>query len=389
MKSFFYLFLINLLLIQGCANSKILPTAAATTPLQAREKIITMEGQATIQKGATLLARKLAFQNAIKKVAVQAGGSVSSSSLLGSTKVVDEWVKDDVYHLQVLSVISSGQSCHSPYRKRILATGFPLVTAGQISANETQDLYSGIPREIGNMLMESGDFIGRNETHTILYSRPDMAPEILDQDEYQESIVMQLAEEYGVRFVLSGVIRDLEVESTEYIRGAGLLAQMKSMMRDFVARRGVAIDVYVHDGFSGAVLFQHRYTDTVLGDVWIPTGYTVGSERFKSTPAGHKISKIIKLASQDIKDLFACYPYVAKVINVENNKIYIASGIQDKLKRGDNLVVYATNVHAGMKESQLIGVIKIEDVQAQYSVGIMEVSSDVRKVKAGDLVKSW
>ncbi|MCK5121598.1 MAG: hypothetical protein KAQ91_06425 [Methylococcales bacterium] len=377
----------SLFFLQACVKP-----VSETTPsdVSVVNQAITVQGQATIKKGAKLLARKQAFRDAIRNVSLEVGSRFSSESILGSTKVVDEWVADNIYHIQVLAVLSEGhQSCNSPYRKRLVATAFPIATSGQVSANETQDLYSGIPREIMNQLMESGDFIGRNETHTVLYSRPDMAPEIINQTEYQDSYVVQLAQENGSQFVLSGVIRDLEVESTEFIRGSGVFSQWKSLMRDFVARRGVSVDVYVHDGSNGALLFQRRYTDTVIGDVWIPSGYTVGSERFKSTPAGHKISKIVQLASKDIRRLFTCHPFSAKVIRVENKKVYIAAGSQDKLKQGDSLVVYAVNLNAGLQTHQIIGVINIQSVQANFSVGEMEVVSDVRRIKAGDLVKSW
>ncbi|MCK4841022.1 MAG: hypothetical protein KAT04_03965 [Methylococcales bacterium] len=383
--SWFFL-LSSLVVVQSCAK----PNNQNFDPANVLTKhAITVQGQANIQNGAKLLARKLAFKDAMRNVSIKAAGQTSNEALLGSTKVVDEWVADGIYHLQVLAVLSEGSSCNSPYRKRIVATAFPSVVSGQITANETQDLYSGIPREMMNILMESGDFIGRNETHTVLFSRPDMAPEIIDETDYQDSAIIRLAQTYGAQFVLSGVIRDLEVESTEYVRGAGVFAQIKSLMRDYVARRGIAIDVYVHDGMSGALLFQQRYTDTVLGDVWIPSGYTVGSERFKATPAGHKISKIIQVASKDVRRLFTCYPFSAKVIKAENGKVFIAAGTQDKLKRGDSLAVYATHANVGMQENKLIGVINIRDVQAEFSVGEMELVSDTRKIKAGDLVKSW
>lgn len=375
----------SLLFFQGCANKPLQDMGLISRP---ESQVITVQGQASIKNGAKLLARKLAFKDAMRKASLQANRT-STEALLGSTKVVDEWVVDNVYHIQVVSVVSEGQYCNAPYRKKLLVTGFPIVTSGQVSANETQDLYSGIPREIMNVLMETGDFIGRNDTHSSLYSRPDMAPELIDETGYQQSIVVDLALEHGVQFVMSGVIRDLEVESTEYIRGSGIFSEVKSMMRDFVARRGVGIDIYVHDGLSGALLFQHRYTDRVIGDVWIPSGYTVGSERFKGTPTGHKISQIIRLASHDVGLAFACYPFSAKVIKVENNKVYIAAGAQNKLKPGDSLVAYASNLNEGMQEQRMIGVINIKNVQAGFSVGEMEVMSDIRQVKAGDLVKSW
>ncbi len=352
-------------------------------------KVITVQGQAEIIKGAKLLARKQAFKQAIRNAAMQSGVSVSNESLLGSTKIVDEWIKNNIYHMQVLTVVSDGVSCNSPYRKRVLVTGFPIVTSGQVNGNESQDLYSGIPREIMNLLMETGRFIGRNKSRTVLYSRPDMAPEMKTVDLYSDSIIVRLAQEEQSHFVLSGVIRDLEVESTDYVRGSGVLSQMKSLMRDFVARRGIGIDVYVHDGNNGALLFQHRYTDSAIGDVWIPAGYTVGSERFKSTPTGHKISNIIRQVSADVDKLFSCYPFSAKVIKVVNNKVFIAAGTQDKLKRGDSLVIYTSNANQGLQSEKLVGVVNITDVQANHSIGQMELESDVRIIKAGDVVKSW
>ncbi len=121
------------------------------------ERVVTVQGQAKIKNGATLLARNQAFKDAMRNAALAAGSQQSSDSLLGSTKVVDEWVANDTYHVQVLSVLTDGLSCVSPYRKKIVVTGFPIVTTGQINGNETQDLYSGIPREIMNHLMEWGD----------------------------------------------------------------------------------------------------------------------------------------------------------------------------------------------------------------------------------------
>ena len=382
------LVLFCLLFLQACSNSVNSGNSDVESELVV-PRTFTVQGQASITNGAKLLARKQAFTNALTHIPSQSGGFYSSEVLLGSTKVVDEWVVDNIYHVQVLAILSEDNTCHSPYRKRLLVTGFPSVVSGQISGNETQDLYSGIPREMMNILMESGAFIGRNETHSILYSYPDMAPEIIDESGFQDPLVVQLAEEYDAQFVISGVIRDMEVESTEYVRGAGAFAQIKSLMRDFIARRGIAIDVYVHDGMTGDLLFQHRYIDRVIGDVWIPTGYSVGSERFKSTPTGNKISKIIQLASKDINDLFSCYPFSAKIHQVDNNNIYIAAGAQDRIKIGDSLVVYSKNPAGGMIDNQLVGVLNIKSVQASFSVGKMELTSDARKVKAGDVVKSW
>ncbi len=380
-----------LLLLQACAG---LSQLSERQPVEKQAKVVTTEGQAVIQNGAMIEARVQAIQAAIRKAVSLGGAEQNPSHLVANTKVVDEWQENDHYHVQIVTVVSNGSFCRPPYKKRIVATAFPLVTTGQISGNESQDLYSGIPREIMNQLMESGDFIGRNQTRTVLYSRPDLAPEIVIDSDYGDSTILDLARQNNSQFVLSGVIRDFEVESTEYVRGAGILAQIKSAVRDVVARRGITIDIYVHDGLGGALLFQHRYSDSILGDVWIPSGYAVGSERFKSTPAGQKISRIIQSASDDIRRVFGCYPFTARVVKIENNQVVIAAGAQDKLKPGDTLVVYAgSRLMQGLgqpgSQKEPIGLLKLESVNAMFASGRMEIPINIRKVKAGDWVKSW
>ncbi len=352
-----------------------------------QQRVLTSEGRSEIVNQATLSARKQAFNAAVRNAARQAGIKDSLQFILAGSKVVDEWIEQGYYHVQLLTVISDDLRCQSPYRKRILATGFPIVTPGQINANESQDIYAGIPREIMNILMESGDFIGRNQTHLKIYQKPERAPEFSEGE--QARLIIRLAEKNQAQYVLSGVIRDLKVESSEYTRGAGVFSQAKAIMRDFVSRRSVGIDIYVHDGVSGALLFQQRYSGSVVGDVWVPYGYTVGSERFKSTPLGNKVSDIIQQASKDIQGLFACYPFMARVTKIKGKRVYLDAGAQQKLKPGDMLSIYSVQQADDFSEQTLIGVVRITDVQAKHAVAEMEVVSDLRRLRIGDLVKSW
>ncbi|MFI3184985.1 MAG: flagella assembly protein FlgT middle domain-containing protein, partial [Methylococcaceae bacterium] len=255
----------------------------------------------------------------------------------------------------------------------------------------------GIPRELNNYLMESGEFIGSNATNINLYPRADLAPEVQDHTAYRPSKVMQLAATNGVQFVLSGVIRDLEVESSEYMRGAGPLAYARSLARDVVARRGLGIDVYVHDGLTGALLFQQRYVDTVLGDVWIPATYTVGSERFNDTSTGEKIAQLIDRASTDIRHALSCYPFATRIIEIRDDKVFIDAGAQERLNVGDQLVVYGSigddlTLDGGLsfigKNKQPVGVLTIRSIMPRYAIGSLEVSARELGVKVGDWVKS-
>lgn len=374
------------ILLSACGNGKqrIEPSAVA-----ARQ--ISVEGSAFIGEGGVEQARREAMDAAIAEASGRLKRNNSAAMLIGDIKVVDEWRDGNVYHVQILAVLSDKQLCASSYRKKIVATGFPIMTADQISGTESQDLYGGIPREINNRLMESGDFIGRNLTHTVLYAKPDMAPDILASTSYYGSSILDIARRQDAQFVLSGVIRDFKIESGEYLRGSGVLAELKAAARDLVGRRSIGIDVYVHDGFTGALLFQHRYSDSILGDVSLPAGYTVGSERFNATPAGHAIDQIIHQASDDIHSLFGCYPFASRVVKVVGNRIVIAAGAQDKVKAGDRFNVYPAissmdGNGAAIMESQ--GVLTITEVSSNSAQGHLDADSQTLRVHPGDWVKS-
>lgn len=387
------LFIVAVLLLQACASVPAKPDSVGEAA-HSDQAVFSAEGQARMLNGNIFQARRKAIETAIRAAAKKSGTKVSNSVLIGNTKIVDEWHENDMYHVQVLAVLSESRFCQSPYRKRIVATAFPVVTPGQISGNESQDLYSGIPREINNLLMESGEFIGHNKTDTVLYSAPDLAPEIQQVDDYFGSSVINLANAAQSQFVLSGVIRDFAVESSEYVRGAGALAQIKAAFRDVVARRGITVDIYVHDGFSGSLLFQHRYSDSIIGDVWIPSGYSVGSERFKSTPAGHKISQILLMASTDIRRIIGCYPFTARVVKIDQDRIVIAAGAQDRIQPDDKMVVFAaSSTTQGLGVSgtnkEAIGLLSIDRVDGVFASGKLEQSGSLRKIRVGDWVKSW
>lgn len=355
-----------------------------------RSRQATVHGSAPIIGADIEQARQAAIDDAITKASLQLRQNKTESLLVSDLKVVDEWQEEGVYHVQVLALSSPHSACQSRFRKRIVATAFPAVHTGHISGSDTQDLYNGIPREITNHLMESGDFIAINLTDTNLYDQPDLAPELPGGVRRADSVVLSIAKQHNAQLLLSGVIRDFKIESTEYVRGSGVLAMVKSAMRDYVARRSIGIDVYVYDGFTGAIVFQRRYTDSILGDVSLPQGYVVGSERFDATPAGHAIGNIVEQASDDIEKMFACYPFAARVDHTENGRIVIAAGARDGIRVGDKMRVYAASDtdRRDLGFTDPIGIMVITDIGPSMAVGQLEGGDGSRLVRPGDWVRS-
>ncbi|MEY4717505.1 MAG: hypothetical protein RL563_123 [Pseudomonadota bacterium] len=376
-----------ILMLSGCVGGKTQSSPEPDAPITHNQ--VTIHASAPMSGTSREHARQSAIDNATQQAAIELKGS-AQSVLMSDIKIVDEWQEDGQYHVQALARLSKNNKtgCNSAYRKKIVATAFPLMNLDQIAGTETQDLFKGIPREIGNQLMETGNFITRNQTDIVLYARPDLAPEVpLEGIGLSGSSLLRIARLNDAQFVLSGVIRDFKVESTEYTRGAGILAQFKWALRDIAARRSVGIDVYIHDGYTGALLFQQRYTDSILGDIYLPSGYTVGSERFEANPAGHAISEIIRMASQDIGQFLTCYPLTARVTQVNNNQVTIAAGAQDKIRVGERLLVYAAGfTHTvGLGFNETLGLLTINTVGPTLATGTLDDNHGV--VRPGDWVR--
>ncbi len=398
-----------LIALSACSNiQKVDSTVVA--------QIITVEGQAAIKNGTKLLARKMAIRDAIRQASLQNNSQISShtvirqnsilldavtlrtTALINNTQVIDEWVEAGIYHVRAIVRLTSGEMCTPQYRKRIVATAFPMVQPSHTSMLETDDLVSGIPREIANILTESGAYLGINRTQTVLYADPNLAPQLIDAHPYDIANNMTLAQKSHVQFVLSGVIRDLESSTAQYNRGSGVVAWFKSFNRYYFLDRSITIDIYVHDGYSGALLFQHRYKDQASGNILIPEHVMVGSEQFRDTDTGNKITKIINHAVHDIQQSLNCYPFYTRIVDIKNNQVFIDAGAQERLNIGDQLVVYSSlgTVNKLYSEQEVLGhhkkptgVLTITEVNPLFAIGELEAPPHMLGIKTGDWVKSW
>jgi len=410
---FKYIFFCLWFLLSACSSRhQIIPR-----PLHP-DQIITTEGHAIIKDGAKLLARKMAIRDAIREASMEGSSQITShtkinrntialdaftlktSALINQTKVVDEWIEGDIYHIRAIVRLTADKVCTPQYRKRIVSTGFPFIFPSHTSQSESNDLQSGIPREIGHLLAESGAYISYNKTLTRLFQDPNLAPQLQEQQPYQRSDIISFAQKNQSQLVLSGVIRDLEAEENHYTRGGGILSNMESYTRYLNNSRTITLDIYVHDGYTGALLFQHRYKDNVSGllrSIWIPANVMVGSSAFKKSITGEAITHIINHSVSDIQASLNCYPFYTRILKIEGNQVFIDAGAQERISAGDQLVVYSNlNTIEELSEHKIIGlhkkpvgVLTITEVTPLFSVGEMESPPYMLGIAVGDWVKSW
>lgn len=363
---------------------------------------IVTEGQSNIINGSVALAKKQALQAALLKASFQAPVQqdvVSRRSPKNShIQILEERVVGNVAKVRVQVTTAPSAVCAPMLRKSIVATAFPLAQSGQIAAAETNDLYSGIPRELNKLLSESSGFVGRDATQAALYQPPQTSTPFASDASYQTANVLALAKTHNAQFVLSGAISDMQIESGDYMAGSGAVGVARSILHDIWSKRSIGLDVLVQDGLTGATLFKQHYQGVAEGDVWLPDSLVVGSAGFKSTASGAKVMNLIHRAADDIQHALNCYPFATRITTIEGNNVVIDAGSDAKLQVGDQLVVYANGEkHSSFTSSgryteydrQPIGMMALNNIRAQYATGYLDVSPVKLGLKSGDWAKSW
>lgn len=397
MESYFKVIIVGLILsVPACATA---PVQTMPKPMQ---PIIT-EGQANIINGSVALAKKQALQAAVLKASSQAATPVPIQQDVVSrrspknsthTQILDERVAGNVVKVRAKTTVVPNASCSPMLRKSLVVTAFPLTQSAQIAAAESNDLYRGIPRELNKLLSESPGFIGHDATQIALNAQPQSVIDSLNQ----AVDVMALAKAHGAQLVLSGAIADMQIESGDYMAGSGPMGMAKSVLHDIWSKRSMGLEVLVQDGLTGATLLKQSYQAIAEGDVWLPANMVVGSAGFKATASGAKIMGLIQRASEDIQHALNCYPFAARITQIDGDSITIEAGSDAKLQVGDQLVVYAEGKKNARPtrgggyaayDRQPVGMMTLNAIRAQYAIGYLDVSSVKVGLKVGDWAKSW
>ncbi len=394
------------------------PTQNSTLPGPAdnRQQTIISEGQAAVGPGGRLLARRQALQEAIRQAALTrevnivgktelADHAISSDRVIlrtaaavNATEVINEWQEGENIFVRAKVTLGALDNCYSPYRKRLVVTAFPFAQTGHVNAVESDDLSQGLARELLNRLVASGQFIGTDKSRIALRQTSNNAQDLVSYPYDQFSEIRQIADDAHAQFVLSGIIHDLAIEPNLRITGHDPISLAQNISRNLYRERSIAIEAFIHDGFSGALVGQYRYQDQVSGRIWLPEQLPVGSAAFQEHPVGAALANIIEHASREINQALRCQPFSARILKVERPTVFIDAGAQEGVRVGDQLLVYTQRsgiLHfQGNQEylgadQQPVTVMTITDVKPRYAFGKLDSEVLYLNLQPGDWVRSW
>ena len=388
----------------------LLPVLLLAWPVQAVQ-IIEATGTAPVQ-GAISHVRDLALQDAMRQASLRASARVQSTQLMNrgvvtqddvqvrssaqlrNVEVLWEEQRDGLYSVNIRAEVAPEAMCAASqqrYRKAVAVAGFGLAQPGQATVGGLHNVEQDLPRTLVNSLNNRGLVHALDASRISLYQDPRRAP---SKESAQQRLTtsVALATQLGAQYVVSGVVRDLAVadkagRSDEWRGRLGLPEKYKP--RQFV------MDVFVHDGLSGAMLFQRSYSAQGKWDV--PSVQAVGfaSPQFWQTGYGHEVRTAVQAAVDDVNEVLRCQPFMARVVQARGNRLHIEASAGAGIRPGDKFQVYRTGTFYNLdleprtELTDMATEIVIKQVQPQFVIAEMKLSAEHLSIQRDDMVIAW
>lgn len=366
-----------------------------TDPIHAAT--IEVEGTAVITSAGTERARLKAINDAKMQASLQIAAQVQTSirvgksssidssriqavGAIGKTSVLREWQDDEIFHV-VIAVDTEQLPVQATtavgYKKKLTVTPFHLQASRQ--AFDLNDIAVELPRELLRRFDHSHQFLAKSSQYYI--SQEAQGP---SQDNHA---VKRMANMHGSQFVISGEVLNTSVSEED--RLLGFLTKKKRLFE---------IEIYLHDGFSGALLARHRLGQAAEGDVMIGRDIPFSSQQFFKTAYGHVIDKVIDDAVELLSRDMEKFPFSTKIIRVMDDKIYINAGSTSFIAPGDTLTVYQSGrtlpINSSLRqyddagtEENLVGTIRVVQVQPLFAICIADPEIKDASIEVGDIVR--
>lgn len=362
-------------------------------------------------------ARVRALRNAIENASIQISANVHSTQVMengnltvdylrlnSAAKVTDitvmsEGREGNLYRVNIIAQVSPDQICSNVvsnhYRKSVGITGFAMEHPDHATLGHLGPVDRSLPALLVNDLNGRDGIRALGATYMTLYPSVSNAPTQLSP-RMTLTRAVTAARDLGVQFVVSGVIRDMAMENPDAPRARNWDRWLNRIGLHKAERsRHFVFDVFVHDGYSGALVFQSRYRTYGLWNEKNNERVGFGTAKYFSTDYGQQVNLLLDQVVSDLQSTIQCQPFMATIAQVEGKRIFVSSGAESGLRPGDFISVYRTSQRfdrAGDSFWQIADtrlVAEVKQVQPHFSVAELAIDTDRLNLQMDDLVMAW
>ncbi|MCA6061486.1 MULTISPECIES: flagellar assembly protein FlgT [Thalassolituus] len=397
--------ILNILMMTLCS----LPVSALT---------VEVTGEAPLS-GAISHAREQALQDAMRQASLRAGAQVSSTQLMSQGVVQQDDVQvrsnaqlknievlwedqaGGLYQVAIRADVTPQAMCPAStqrYRKAVAVAGFGLARPQQATLGQLQNIEQDLPRVLVNTLNNRGAIHALDATRTSLYQDPRRAPS-METAQQRLTTSVALATQLGAQYVVSGVVRDLSMmgeAGNDSRRASGADSWLDLLgLEDNNRDRQFVMDVFVHDGLSGAMLFQRSYSAHGAWDRPARERVPFASPHFWQTPYGAEVRELLSGVVDDVDEVLRCQPFMARIVKAKGNRLHIEASAGAGIRPGDKFQVYRTGTFYNLdleprtELSDMATEVVIKQVQPQFVVAEMKLTAEHLAIQRDDMVIAW
>ena len=377
--------------------------------------IVEVEGQAPVT-GNINHARQQALEDAMRQASLRAEAHVVSTQLMskgvmkqddiklkgkGSIKDVEILWEDSlngIYSVAIRADVKPVQMCQSKgnnLRKAVAITGFGLVSPKQTSLGQLQNIEQDLARVFINTLNDSGQMHALDASHIGLYENPAYAPSSQNQQRHLTTS-MALAQNLGAQYIVSGIVRGLDTLSTVADKAPDDSPWLSLVgLGEEPAERQFVIDVFVHDGFSGALIFSNSYATQGRWNLDRMANVRFASPAFWQSQYGHAVKDLLAGAIDDVSMSLRCQPFMAKIIKTEGKRLHIEALAGAGIRPGDKFSIYRSGTFYNLDLEPRIELTNtdmkatVKQVQPQFIVADLTMSAQQLSIQRDDIVIAW
>lgn len=380
---------------------------------------IEAEGSALIYNQDLPSARHQALRNASQQALLQAGAQISSSQRveqgvmridnlriktlgsLSNVRVIDEQVKGDRFWLRIRADVTTSQNCalgdaHTRYTKSAAVAAFPLLNRQQAALGNLYSAEQQLSDALTKSLNSQGVLRAMNASQLSVNSSPQTAASH-QQDRGPLTEALQNFSELDVQFIVSGVIRDLSpYDPTRH--DEEVIWKVLYDQADFRGKkrlRNFAIDVFIHDGFTGTLLFSRSYRTAGYWDADDVDQVGFYTPAFLKTDYGQNVRTLLDQVGNEVNQKLQCEPFRARIVRAQSNRLTFNAGSVVGIQPGDQFrlfrksVFYDTLDQAHIKLEDTRSSVVVNEVQPRFSVANMDTDAVELNIQQDDILMAW
>ena len=376
---------------------------------------IQVTGRASLDHGRYDLAREQAMKDALRQAVYQYGVDVDSyqtvqngvvqkdtlnltSRAQVNQSVIHSEKQENGFLLLTLNVdMSSRPLCEatqsSQYKKKVAVLGFSVQVPAQASMGGLKNIDRGLSSQLSQRLREQDALVVYEQSQVALHADLRNAP-----SHYTGQLTLSNAADYakqaGVQFVVSGVIRDMSLEDSDAFT-TNYWTKLKRLVGKTNQNRQFVVDVFVHDGFSGEIVWQKQSSTHGKWQADLTEQVGFESPEFWDEEYGQQIALVLKNMASDVIEQVQCQPFMTRISRVEGKTLHFSSGASSGIRPGDTLVLYRTSNFydsdrlSGVELENVKIALTVSQVHPNFASGTISVEPGRLNIQEDDLLIAW